>query len=167
MITKNRPEKYKKKNTLKNDDNGVRTYDFKPYIILQHRSLRSYHCVKTTTTNFCICSMFCCALFFAIISMGKRELVALLCLSSWCIVMVEWLFLTTPRVCLQFVNVVFPDHTHLLFKGDISFKSFYLHDFFSCIKKCFFLSRRRIPLATLLYEHFIHLTIFRSMLTQI
>ena len=26
-----------------------------------------------------------------------------------------WLFLTIPRVCLQFVIVVFPDHTHLLF----------------------------------------------------
>ena len=27
---------------------------------------------------------------------------------------VVWLFLTVPRVCLQFVIVVFPDHTHLL-----------------------------------------------------
>ena len=42
------------------------------------------------------------------------ELVALLCFSSWCLVMVERLFLTVPRVCLQFVIVVFPDHTHLL-----------------------------------------------------
>ena len=25
------------------------------------------------------------------------------------------LFLVVPWVCLQFVNVVFPDHTHLLF----------------------------------------------------
>ena len=47
--------------------------------------------------------------------MGKRELVALLCLSSWCFMIVAWLFLTMPRVCLQFVIVVFPDHTHLLF----------------------------------------------------
>ena len=47
--------------------------------------------------------------------MGKRELVALLCLSSWCFVIVVWLFLTMPQVCLQFVMVVFPDHTHLLF----------------------------------------------------
>ena len=36
----------------------------------------------------CTCSMFCCTLFcvpsgFAIILMGKRELVALLSLSSW------------------------------------------------------------------------------------
>ena len=47
--------------------------------------------------------------------MGKRELVALLKLSSWCLVMVEWLFIAVPWGCLQFVIVVFPDHTHLLF----------------------------------------------------
>ena len=47
--------------------------------------------------------------------MGKRELVALLNLSSWCLVMVEGLFLAVPRGCLQFVIVVFPDHTRLLF----------------------------------------------------
>ena len=51
----------------------------------------------------------------AIILMGKRELVVLLNLSSWCLVMVERLFLAVPRGCLQFVIVVFPDHTHLLF----------------------------------------------------
>ena len=47
--------------------------------------------------------------------MGKRELVSLLCLSSWWLVIVVWLFLTMPWVCLQFVIVVFPDHSHLLF----------------------------------------------------
>ena len=47
--------------------------------------------------------------------MGKRELIALLNLSSWCLVMVERLFLAVPRGCLQFVIVVFPDHTDLLF----------------------------------------------------
>ena len=46
---------------------------------------------------------------FAIIFMGKRELVALLSLSSWCLVIVVWLSLTMPRVYLQFVIVVFPD----------------------------------------------------------
>ena len=70
--------------------------------------------------GFCNCSMFCCALFcvhssFAFILMGKRELVALLCLFSWCLMVVVWLFLTMPWVCLQLVIVVFPDHTHLLF----------------------------------------------------
>ena len=64
--------------------------------------------------------MFCCALLYvhssiAIILMGKRELVALLNLSSWCLVMVEQLFLAVPWGCLRFVIVVFPDHTHLLF----------------------------------------------------
>ena len=65
-------------------------------------------------------SMFCCTLLYvhssiAIILMGKRELIALLNLSSWCLVMVERLFLAVPWGSLQFVIVVFPDHTHLLF----------------------------------------------------
>ena len=68
----------------------------------------------------CNCSTFWCTLLnvpssFAIILMGKRELVALLGLSSWCIVVVVWLFLVVPWVCLRLVIVVFPDHTHLLF----------------------------------------------------
>ena len=53
-------------------------------------------------------------LSIAIILMGKRDVVALLNLSSWCLMMVEWLFLAVPRGCLRFVIVVFPDHTHLL-----------------------------------------------------
>ena len=52
---------------------------------------------------------------FAIILMGKRELVALLNLSSWCLVMAMWLLLAEPWDCLLFLIVVFPDHTHLLF----------------------------------------------------
>ena len=68
----------------------------------------------------CGCSMFCCMLLYvhssiAIILMGKRELIALLNWSSWCLVMVERLFFAVPQSCLQFVIVVFPDHTHLLF----------------------------------------------------
>ena len=50
--------------------------------------------------------------------MGKRELVALLNMSSRCLVMVERLFLTMPWGCLRFVIVVFPDQTHLLFLFD-------------------------------------------------
>ena len=74
----------------------------------------------------CYCSVFCCKLLcvhssIAIILMGKRELVALL-KSSWCLVMVERLFLAVPRGCLRFVIVVFPDHTHLLFL--ITFNTF-------------------------------------------
>ena len=57
----------------------------------------------------------CLSIELALCLMGKRELIALLNLSSGCLVMVERLFLTVPRGCLQFVIVVFPDHTHLLF----------------------------------------------------
>ena len=68
----------------------------------------------------CNSSMFCCTLLYvhssiAVILMGKRELVALLNLSSWCLVMVERFFLAVPRGCLRFAIVVFPDHTRLLF----------------------------------------------------
>ena len=64
--------------------------------------------------------MFCCTLLYvhssiATILMGKRELFALLNLSSWYLVMVEWLFLAVPWGCQRFVIVVFPDHTRLLF----------------------------------------------------
>ena len=77
------------------------------------------------------CSMFCCTLLcvhssIAIILMGKRELVALINLSSWCLIMVERLFLTVPRGCLRFVIVVFPDHTHLLFLGKILTKTYFI-----------------------------------------
>ena len=67
-------------------------------------------------------SLACCALLcvhssFAIILKRKRKLVALVVLSFRCIVTINvlWLFLTVPRVGLQCVIVVFPDHTHLLF----------------------------------------------------
>ena len=73
----------------------------------------------TPIVGVCNCSMFCSFLYvhssFTIILMGKRELVPLLSLSSWCLVMVLWPFLAKPRVCRRFVIVVFPDHTHLLF----------------------------------------------------
>ena len=65
----------------------------------------------------CNCSMFRCTLLYvhssiAIILIGKRELSDLLNLSSWCLVMVERLFLAVPWGCLRFVIVVVPDHTH-------------------------------------------------------
>ena len=49
--------------------------------------------IVTPIVGFCNCSMFCCALLcihssFAIISMGKTELVTLLCSSSWCLLFV-------------------------------------------------------------------------------
>ena len=72
----------------------------------------------------CGCSVFCCALLcvhsgVAVVLAGKGGgLVALLNLSSWCLVMVERLFLAVPWGCLRFVIVVFPDHTYLLFLPD-------------------------------------------------
>ena len=51
------------------------------------------------------------------ILMGKRELVASLWVSFWCLVTVcvIWLFLTMTLVGLRCVIVVFPDHTDFLF----------------------------------------------------
>ena len=45
--------------------------------------------------GFCIFFMFCCVLLrvhssFAIILMGKKELIALFCLPTWCCVIVVW-----------------------------------------------------------------------------
>ena len=62
-------------------------------------------------------SLFCHACLcvhssFEIILKRKRKLAALLLLSYRCIVSIS---LTVPRVGLQYVIVVFPDHTHLLF----------------------------------------------------
>ena len=76
--------------------------------------------IVTPIVGVCNCSLFCCTLLYvhssiAIVLMGKRELVALLNLSSWCLVMVDRLFLAVPWSCLRFVIVVFPDHTRLLF----------------------------------------------------
>ena len=77
----------------------------------------------------CFCSVFCCTLLYvhssiAIILMGKRELIALLNLSSWCLMVVGRLFLAVPQGWVQFVMVVFPDHTHLLFVLSLLFSSF-------------------------------------------
>ena len=54
--------------------------------------------IVTPIVGVCNFSMFCCTLLYvhssiAIILMGKGELVALIDLSSWCLVMVERLFL--------------------------------------------------------------------------
>ena len=62
-----------------------------------------------------VCNWFVVRSSIAIILMGKRELIVLLNLSSWCLVVVGWLFLAVPWGCLRFLIVVFPDHTHLLF----------------------------------------------------
>ena len=87
----------------------------------------SLHLPKCVDLTFCLlllplwesvivlCFVVRCFVSIAVILMGKRELVALLKLSSWCLVMVERLFLAVSQGCLWFVIVVFPDHTHLLF----------------------------------------------------
>ena len=84
----------------------------------------------------CNRSMFCCTLLYvhfsiAIILMGKRELVALLNLSSRCLVVVERLFLAVPWGYLWLVIVVFPDHTYLLFLMlQIANLKYHLHIFY-------------------------------------
>ena len=83
---------------------------------------RAFHSFGAIIAKLRNCSMFCCTLLYvhpriAIILMGKRELIALLNLSSWCLVMSERLFLAVPQGFLQFVIVVFPDHTQLLFRS--------------------------------------------------
>ena len=45
---------------------------------------------------------------------GESWLLCLVCFPGVSF-MVVWLFLAVPWVCLRFVIVVFPDHTHLLF----------------------------------------------------
>ena len=67
-------------------------------------------------------SLFCYVLLcvhfsFVIILKRKRKLVTLLLLSYRGIVIINvlWLFLTVSWVGLQYVIVVFLDHTHLLF----------------------------------------------------
>ena len=52
---------------------------------------------------YVFCTLLCVRSSIAIILMGKRELVALLNLSSWCLVMVERLFLAVPQGCLRYV----------------------------------------------------------------
>ena len=60
---------------------------------------------------------------FVIILMGKRELVALLLVSSLFLVTVcvLWLFLAVPWAGLHIVIMVFPDHTHFCCVWDCCF----------------------------------------------
>ena len=99
------------------------------FLLNKHICFRELYCnsivvdflfIVAPIVDVCNSSMFCCKLLYvhsriSIILIGKRGLVALLNFSSWCLVMVEWFFPAVPWVSLQFVRVVFPDHTHLLF----------------------------------------------------
>ena len=67
--------------------------------------------IVTPIVGVCNCSMFCCMLLYvhssiAIILVGKRELVAFLNLSSWCLVMFERLFLAVPGGCLWYFLII-------------------------------------------------------------
>ena len=84
----------------------------------------------------CNCSIYCCALLYVhsgvvVVLMGKRGLVALLNLSSMCLVLVGRLFLAVPRGCLRFVIVVFPDHTRLQFFTEIKYINLIHYKLFS------------------------------------
>ena len=70
--------------------------------------------------------------------MGKRELIALLSVSFCCLMIVVWLFLAVQWVCLQFVIVVFPDHTHLLFWSYKSQRKMFNYDFYRVLHKAVF-----------------------------
>ena len=117
----------------------------------------------------CNCSMFCCTLLYvhssiAIILMGKRELIALLNLSSWCLVVVERLFLAMPRGCLQFVIVVFPDHTHLLFFVKEPFRcDFFINLlYFLCFMAVFFfILLFNLPIRIVMLRGNFQLTVFK------
>ena len=76
--------------------------------------------IAASIVGFCVCSTFCCVSLYgfsslAIIFMGQERESWLLCLSSCCVVIIVLLSLTVPWVDLQFVIVVFPDHTRLFF----------------------------------------------------
>ena len=46
---------------------------------------------------------------------GEERAGCFVSLYSWCLVIVVWLFLVLSWVCLQFVIVVFLDHTHYVY----------------------------------------------------
>ena len=104
--------------------------------------------------GFCSCSVFCSALLcvhsgFTIILMGREELAALVSLSSC----VSWLLCCSSSryhgVCLQFVILVFPGHTHYIKCASFAFN-------FLCYSyQTFYLSLSRIS--------FFHVYIFLNM----
>ena len=56
-----------------------------------------------------------CPFYFCNHLKEKAGLFAIIVLQMYVTINVLWLFLTVPWVGLQYVSVVFPDHTHLLF----------------------------------------------------
>ena len=99
-------------------------------------------------------SLFCYALLCVHYSFAikrKRKLVALLILSYRFIftITVMWLFLATPWVGLQYVIVVFPDHTHFsLLEVDVSYLNHFHYNFTNKKRrKCFYISLHDIHIA--------------------
>ena len=105
---------------------------FKPLTLVASAALRSkvvvlfllIYCLWRFVLVFVLVCITLSLSSFAIILTRTRELVALLILSFGCLVIVNvlpQLFLALPLVGLQFVIVVFPDHTHLLFDNNVIF----------------------------------------------
>ena len=121
----------------------------------------------------CNCSMFCCTLLyvhssFAIILMGKRELVALLILSLWCLVMIVWLFLVVPWVCLRFVIVVFLIIlTYYFLLWNIFVICVSCHTVLSVPCSSVVTCRKRADLLALLYVMFLFVTFPYSVLSLV
>ena len=77
-------------------------------------------------------ALLCVHSIFAIILKRQRKLVTLLLFLIDVLIValnVLWLFLTVPWVGLQFVIVVFTDHTHLLCYGLWLMSDFHLIEF--------------------------------------
>ena len=77
-------------------------------------------------------ALLCVHSSFAIILKRKRKLVTLLLFLIDVLIVtlnVLWHFLTVPWVGLQFVIVVYTDHTHLLFYGHWLMSDFHLIEF--------------------------------------
>ena len=100
---------------------GASKMHFWPPVALTAVRLRRWFCCclfavnVTPIVGFCNCSMYCCELLCIrskICNHLDGEERAGCWLSSWCLVIVVWHYLKMPRVCLQFVIVVYPDHTH-------------------------------------------------------
>ena len=96
---------------------SVRVFSSVPWV----STVQSVVVVFPDQTHLHFWSLFCYALLnvlssFAIILIRQRELVALLLLSSCCLVTLSvlWLFLVVPWVGLQWVIVVVSNHIHLL-----------------------------------------------------
>ena len=64
---------------------------------------------------------------FAIISQGKRELVALVC-SEFRVASVLWIFLAVQWVGLSHVDVALPGHTHLPFGFPVASQTNYFFE---------------------------------------